>query len=63
MLKLKKQNLNIFLGLVLVGLMYHTPRFLHNVATNLLGRGVLIIVLLYLAIICDFCSNYNCFIS
>ena len=54
MLKLKKQNLNIVLGLVLIGLMYHTPRFLHNVATNILGRAVLIIVLLYLAVACDF---------
>lgn len=54
MLKLKKQNLNIVLGLVLVGLMYHTPRFLYNVATNLLGRAVLVIVLVYLAVICDF---------
>lgn len=54
MLKLKKQNLNIVLGLVLVGLMYHTPRFLYNLATNLLGRAVLVIVLVYLAVICDF---------
>ena len=54
MLKLKKQNLNIVLGLVLIGLMYQTPRFLHNVATNILGRATLIIVLLYLAVACDF---------
>lgn len=54
MLKLKKQNLNIVLGLVLIGLMYSTPRFLHNVATNVLGRAVLVIVLLYLAVLCDF---------
>ena len=54
MLKLKKQNLNIVLGLVLIGLMYQTPRFLHNIATNVLGRAVLIIILLYLAVACDF---------
>lgn len=54
MLKLKKQNLNIVLGLVLVGLMYHTPRFLYNVSTNLLGRAILVILLVYLAVVCDF---------
>ena len=54
MLKLKKQNLNIVLGLLLIGLMYHTPIFLHNIATNVLGRAVIIIILLYLAIECDF---------
>ena len=54
MLKLKKQNLNIVLGLLLIGLMYHTPTFLHNMATNVLGRAVIIIILLYLAVACDF---------
>ena len=54
MLKIKMKNLNIFLGLVLVGLMYHTPAFLHDVATNMIGRSVLLIVLVYLALICEF---------
>jgi hypothetical protein len=54
MLKIKMKNLNIFLGLVLVGLMYHTPAFLHDVATNMIGRSILLIVLVYLALMCEF---------
>ncbi len=51
---MKMKNLNIFLGLVLVGLMYHTPAFLHDVATNMIGRSILLIVLVYLALMCEF---------
>ena len=51
------KNLNIFLSLVLVGLMYHTPTFLHDVATNMIGRSILLITLVYLALACEFsCS-------
>jgi hypothetical protein len=57
MLKMKMKNLNIFLSLVLVGLMYHTPTFLHDVATNMIGRSILLITLVYLALACEFsCS-------
>ena len=51
---MKMKNLNIFLSLVLVGLMYHTPAFLHDVATNIIGRSVLLITLVYLALVCEF---------
>lgn len=54
MLKLKMKNLNVVLGIMLVGLMYHTPLFLHNVATNLIGRAILVVILVYLALVCDF---------
>ena len=54
MLNFKKKNLNIVLGAILVGLMYHTPSFLHNVATNILGRVILLIILSYLSLRCDF---------
>ena len=54
MLKIKMKDLNIFLGLVLVGLMYHTPAFLHDVSTNMIGRCVLLLVLVYLALMCEF---------
>ena len=54
MLNLKKKNLNIVLGVILIGLMYHTPSFLHNVATNVLGRATLLIILSYLSLRCDF---------
>ena len=52
MLKLKK-NLSFFLAILLIMLMYHTPNF-YIVVTNILVRAVLIIVLLYLAVACDF---------
>lgn len=51
---MKMKNLNIFLSLVLVGLMYHTPAFLHDVATNIIGRSILLVVLVYLALMCEF---------
>lgn len=54
MLNFKKKNLNIVLGAILFGLMYHTPSFLHNVATNILGRAILLIILSYLSLLCDF---------
>ncbi len=54
MLNFKKKNLNIVLGGILFGLMYHTPSFLHNVATNILGRAILLIILSYLSLLCDF---------
>lgn len=54
MLNYKKEYLNILLGAVLIGLMYHTPSFLMDVTTNMLGRLTLVIVLAYLVLRCDF---------
>tara|TARA_B100000900_G_scaffold211700_2_gene179473 strand:- start:702 stop:1334 length:633 start_codon:yes stop_codon:yes gene_type:complete len=54
MLNYKKEYLNILLGVVLIGLMYHTPSFLMDVTTNMLGRLSLVIVLAYLVLRCDF---------
>ena len=48
MLKLKAKNLNLLLGALLVGLMYHTPSFLNDLTNNLFGRLILVIALLYL---------------
>ena len=63
MLKLKAKNLNLLLGALLVGLMYHTPIFLNDLADNLFGRLILVIGLIYLYLKCDFsCAIIFCLI-
>lgn len=63
MLKLKVEQLNLLLAVVLVGLMYHTPAFLKDLTNNLFGRFILVVVLIYLYLKCDFsCAILFCLI-
>lgn len=64
MLKLKVEQLNLLLAAVLVGLMYHTPAFLKDLTNNLFGRFILVVVLIYLYLKCDFsCAILFCLIT
>jgi len=56
---LKMKNLNLFFAATLILLMYKTPIFLTDIAAGMLGRLVLIIILVYTLIFCDFsCSIF-----
>lgn len=51
---LRMKNLNLFLALALLALMYKTPLFLMDIADNMIGRAILIISLAFFVIRCDF---------
>ena len=50
---MKMKNLSLFLGVLLLFLMYYTPQELKNVANTSMGKLVLVVLLAYLALTCD----------
>ena len=52
-MKFKKQNLTLVLGILLLILMYKTPKFLKDFAAQPLGKFVLVCLLAYIAVDCD----------
>ena len=53
MVKFKKQNLSLVLGVFLILLMYHTPQPLKDFSNQMVGKVVLIALLTYFALGCD----------
>jgi len=53
MMKFKKQNLSLVLGVFLILLMYHTPQPLKDFSNQAVGKVVLIALLTYFALGCD----------
>ena len=51
---LRMKNLNLFLALALLALMYKTPLFLMDIANNIIGRAILVISLAFIVIRCEF---------
>lgn len=51
---LRMKNLNLFLALALLALMYKTPLFLMDIANNIIGRSILVISLAFIVIRCEF---------
>jgi len=53
MMKFKKQNLSLVLGILLLILMYKTPLFLKDFSNQPLGKLILVGLLAYFALDCD----------
>tara|TARA_Y100000389_G_C17443748_1_gene510286 strand:+ start:940 stop:1539 length:600 start_codon:yes stop_codon:yes gene_type:complete len=53
MVKFKKQNLSLVLGILLLILMYKTPLFLKEFSNQPLGKLILVCLLAYFALDCD----------